>query len=197
MPCYRYAGVTPVVHPDAYVHPTAVLIGDVIVGAGCYVGPLASLRGDFGRIVLEEGANLQDTCVIHGFPASVTRIARNGHIGHGAVLHGCQIGEDAMVGMNAVVMDDAQIAPRSIVAACAFVKAGFSCEEQSLVMGAPARVSRQLTDKEVRWKQAGTREYQVLAQRCREAMEECAPLTELEAERPSLPASEVKPKDAS
>ena len=197
MPCYRYAGVTPVVHPDAYVHPTAVLIGDVIVGAGCYVGPLASLRGDFGRIVLEEGANLQDTCVIHGFPASVTRVARNGHIGHGAVLHGCQIGEDAMVGMNAVVMDDAHIAPRSIVAACAFVKAGFACEEQSLVMGAPARVSRQLTDKEVRWKQAGTREYQVLAQRCREAMEECAPLAELEADRPSLPASEVKPKDAS
>jgi phenylacetic acid degradation protein len=196
MPCYRYAGVTPVVHPDAYVHPTAVLIGDVIVGPGCYVGPLASLRGDFGRIVLEEGANLQDTCVIHGFPGSVTRIARNGHIGHGAVLHGCQIGEDAMVGMNAVVMDDAQITARSIVAACAFVKAGFSCEEQSLVMGAPARVSRQLTDKEVRWKQAGTREYQVLAQRCREAMEECAPLSEEEAVRPRLPESAVKPKGA-
>ncbi|SDT19555.1 phenylacetic acid degradation protein PaaY [Pseudomonas oryzae] len=197
MPCYRYAGVTPVVHPTAFVHPTAVLIGDVIVGPGCYVGPLACLRGDFGRIVLEEGANLQDTCVIHGFPESVTRVARNGHIGHGAVLHGCQIGEDAMVGMNAVVMDDAQIAPRSIVAACAFVKAGFACEEQSLVMGAPARVSRQLTDKEVRWKQAGTREYQVLAQRCREAMEECAPLAAVESDRPSLPASEVKPKGAS
>lgn len=197
MPCYRYAGVTPVVHPDAFVHPTAVLIGDVIVGPGCYVGPLACLRGDFGRIVLEEGANLQDTCVIHGFPESVTRVARNGHIGHGAVLHGCQIGEDAMVGMNAVVMDDAHIAPRSIVAACAFVKAGFACEEQSLVMGAPARVSRQLTDKEVRWKQAGTREYQQLAQRCREAMEECAPLAAVEVDRPSLPASEVKPKGAS
>ncbi len=197
MPCYRYAGVTPVVHPTAFVHPTAVLIGDVIVGPGCYVGPLACLRGDFGRIVLEEGANLQDTCVIHGFPESVTRVARNGHIGHGAVLHGCQIGEDAMVGMNAVVMDDAQIAPRSIVAACAFVKAGFACEEQSLVMGAPARVSRQLTDKEVRWKQAGTREYQVLAQRSREAMEECAPLAAVEVDRPSLPASEVKPKGAS
>ena len=197
MPCYRYAGVTPVVHPEAFVHPSAVLIGDVIVGAGCYVGPLASLRGDFGRIVLEEGANLQDTCVIHGFPDSVTRVARNGHIGHGAVLHGCQIGEDAMVGMNAVVMDDAHIAPRSIVAACAFVKAGFACEEQSLVMGAPARVSRQLTDKEVRWKQAGTREYQQLAQRCREAMEECAPLAAVEVDRPSLPASEVKPKGSS
>ncbi|MBV2134163.1 phenylacetic acid degradation protein PaaY [Pseudomonas sp. MAP12] len=194
MPCYRYAGVTPVVSPDAFVHPTAVLIGDVIVGPGCYVGPLASLRGDFGRIVLEEGANLQDTCVIHGFPGSVTRIERHGHIGHGAVLHGCRIGEDAMVGMNAVVMDDAQIAARSIVAACSFVKAGFVCAEQSLVMGAPARVSRQLTAKEVAWKQAGTREYQVLAQRCRDALEECEPLAELEAARPALPASAVRPK---
>ena len=197
MPCYAIDGITPVVDQSAHVHPSAVLIGDVIVGPGCYVGPLASLRGDYGRIVLEEGSNVQDTCVIHGFPESVTRVARNGHIGHGAVLHGCQIGEDAMVGMNAVVMDDAHIAPRSIVAACAFVKAGFACEEQSLVMGAPARVSRQLTDKEVRWKQAGTREYQLLAQRCREAMEECAPLAAVEIDRPSLPASEVKPKDAS
>ena len=194
MPCYRYAGVTPVVHPEAFVHPSAVLIGDVIVGAGCYVGPLASLRGDFGRIVLEEGANLQDTCVIHGFPDSITRIERNGHIGHGAVLHGCRIGEDAMVGMNAVVMDDALIAARSIVAACTFVKAGFVCEEQSLVMGTPARVSRQLTDKEVRWKQAATREYQALAQRCRGALEVCEPLSEPEAGRPRLPESTVRPK---
>ena len=102
-----------------------------------------------------------------------------------------------MVGMNAVVKDNARCRTALIVAACAFVKAGFSCEEQSLVMGAPARVSRQLTEKEVRWKQAGTREYQVLAQRCREAMEECAPLAAVEIDRPALPASEVKPKGAS
>ena len=120
MPCYSLEGLTPVVDPTAYVHPTAVLIGDVIIGPGCYVGPLAALRGDFGRIILEEGANLQDTCVMHGFPDSDTVVERNGHIGHGAVLHGCRIGADALVGMNAVVMDKAHIGERCIVAATAF-----------------------------------------------------------------------------
>lgn len=70
MTCYSLGGITPVIDPSAYVHPSAVLIGDVIVGPDCYVGPLASLRGDFGRIILEQGANLQDTCVMHGFPTA-------------------------------------------------------------------------------------------------------------------------------
>ncbi|MCY1284306.1 Protein YrdA [compost metagenome] len=196
MPCYSLEGVTPVVHPSAYVHPTAVLIGDVIVGPGCYIGPLAALRGDFGRIVLEEGANLQDTCVMHGFPDSDTVVERNGHIGHGAVLHGCVIGADALVGMNAVVMDKARIGERSIVSAAAFVKAGFECPPQSLVMGAPAAVKRQLSDDEVAWKQRGTREYQELTRRCLASMVECQPLAEVEAGRPRMGDSGFRPKGA-
>lgn len=194
MPCYSLEGVRPVVHPTAYVHPTAVLIGDVIVGPSCYIGPLAALRGDFGRIVLEEGANLQDTCVMHGFPDSDTVVERNGHIGHGAVLHGCRIGEDALVGMNAVVMDYAQIGPRSIVSAAAFVKAKFECAPQSLVMGAPASVKRSLSDEEIAWKRRGTEEYQSLAKRCIESLVECQPLTEVEEERPRLGDSGFRPK---
>ncbi|WP_137821511.1 phenylacetic acid degradation protein PaaY [Pseudomonas sp. D(2018)] len=197
MTCYSLDGLTPVVHPTAYVHPSAVLIGDVIIGPGCYVGPLASLRGDFGRIVLEEGANIQDTCVMHGFPDSDTVVERNGHIGHGAVLHGCRIGEDALVGMNAVVMDGAQIGARSFVSATAFVKAGFSCEAQSLVMGAPAQAKRRLSDEEVAWKQAGTREYQLLAQRCLTSLEVCAPLAEVEADRPRIADRGLRPKGTS
>jgi len=197
MPCYRLEGVTPVVDPSAYVHPTAVLIGDVIVGPRCYVGPGAVMRGDFGQLVLEEGANLQDTCVMHGFPGCVTKVERDGHIGHGAVLHGCVIGRDAMVGMNAVVMDNAVIGERSIVAAAAFVKAGFECSPQSLVLGSPAQVKRSLSDDEVAWKQQGTREYQRLVTRCREQMEECQPLTEREAGRPSLEAGQTVPKSQS
>ncbi|WP_437880683.1 phenylacetic acid degradation protein PaaY [Pseudomonas sp. LRF_L74] len=196
MTCYSLDGVTPVVHPTAYVHPSAVLIGDVIIGPGCYVGPLASLRGDFGRIVLEEGANIQDTCVMHGFPDSDTVVARNGHIGHGAVLHGCQIGEDVLVGMNAVVMDYAKIGARSFVAATTFVKARFECEEQSLVLGSPAAVKRRLSDDEVSWKQAGTHEYQVLARRCAQGLVACEPLTEVEAQRPRISDSGFRPKDA-
>ncbi|BAN48992.1 phenylacetic acid degradation protein PaaY [Metapseudomonas resinovorans] len=197
MTCYSLDGLTPVVHPTAYVHPTAVLIGDVIIGPGCYVGPLASLRGDFGRIVLEEGANIQDTCVMHGFPDSDTVVERNGHIGHGAVLHGCHIGEDVLVGMNAVVMDGARIGARSFVSATAFVKAGFSCDPQSLVMGAPAQVKRQLSDQEVAWKQAGTREYQLLAQRCLESLVACEPLAEVESDRRRIADRGLRPKGSS
>ncbi|SDI01564.1 phenylacetic acid degradation protein [Pseudomonas flavescens] len=196
MTCYSLDGVTPVVHPTAYVHPSAVLIGDVIIGPGCYVGPLASLRGDFGRIVLEEGANIQDTCVMHGFPDSDTVVARNGHIGHGAVLHGCQIGEDVLVGMNAVVMDYARIGARSFIAATTFVKARFECEEQSLVLGSPAAVKRRLSDEEVSWKQAGTREYQMLARRCAEGLVACEPLREVEPQRPRINDSGLRPKEA-
>lgn len=186
MPCYQIDGVTPVVHPSAYVHPTAVLIGDVHVGANCYVGPGASLRGDFGRIVMEAGSNLQDSCVVHAFPGRDAIVRRNGHVGHGAILHGGTIEEDAMVGMNSVIMDEAVIAARSIVGACAFVKAGFECEPASLIVGSPAKVLRQLSDKEVGWKQSGTREYQALTERCLETIKECAPLTEIDENRPQL-----------
>ncbi|WP_109513139.1 phenylacetic acid degradation protein PaaY [Pseudomonas ovata] len=194
MTCYSLDGLTPVIHPTAYVHPTAVLIGDVIIGPGCYVGPLASLRGDFGRIVLEEGANIQDTCVMHGFPDSDTVLGRNGHVGHGAVLHGCRIGEDVLVGMNAVVMDYAEIGARSFVAATSFVKARFRCEAQSLVIGSPATVKRALSDDEVAWKQAGTREYQQLAQRCLASLVACEPLSEIEPQRPRISDSAFRPK---
>jgi phenylacetic acid degradation protein len=149
------------------------------------------MRGDFGRLVLEEGANLQDTCVMHGFPGSVTRVGRNGHIGHGAILHGCVVEADAMVGMNAVVMDGAIVATRSIVAAAAFVKAGFECPPQSLVMGSPAKVKRELSDKEFQWKQKGTQEYQALVNRCRDGMDLCEPLSEIDIDRPSLSFSET------
>jgi len=192
MPCYEIEGVVPVVDPSAYVHPTAVLIGDVIVGPRCYVGPLASMRGDFGRLVLEEGANLQDTCVMHGFPDSDTVVERNGHIGHGAVLHSCVVRRDALVGMNAVVMDEAEIGESAFVAACAFVAAGMKVPARSLVAGVPARVRRQLGDEELAWKQEGTQTYQELTVRSLASLHEVAPLAQVEADRPRLPATEVR-----
>jgi phenylacetic acid degradation protein len=180
---YAINGVTPVVHPSAYVHPSAVLIGDVIVGPRCYVGPLASLRGDFGRLILEEGSNLQDTCVMHGFPNCDTVVEVDGHIGHGAVLHGCRIGRNAMVGMNAVIMDKAVIGADSIVAAMSFVKAGMVVAPRSMVMSAPAKVVRELTDEEIAWKSAGTRQYQELALRSLQTMRQVEALTEVELDR--------------
>lgn len=131
---------------------------------------------------------------MHGFPASDTVVERNGHVGHGAVLHGCRVGEDALIGMNAVVLDNAHIAPRCIVSAGALVKAGFHCEEQSLVLGSPAKVTRRLSDDEVAWKQTGTRAYQQLTRRCLETMRECQPLSEIEEGRGRYRDDAVRPK---
>jgi phenylacetic acid degradation protein len=192
MPCYSLEGVIPVIDPTAHVHPTAVLIGDVIVGPGCYVGPCACLRGDFGRIVLEEGVNVQDTCVIHGFPNQTTLVERNGHIGHGAVLHSCTVRRDALVGMNAVVMDEAEIGAEAIVVACTFVPAGMQVAPRTLVAGTPARKLRDLSDAEVAWKLEGTRTYQDLTRRCLASLVEVEPLSAPEANRPTVHAPDVK-----
>ena len=100
MPIYEIDGLKPVVHSSAFVHPDAVLIGDVIIGEGCYVAPLACLRGDFGRIIMETGSNIQESCVMHGFPGSDTVIEENGHVGHGAILHGCRVKKNALIGMS-------------------------------------------------------------------------------------------------
>lgn len=183
---YAIDGIVPVVDPTAFVHPTAVLIGDVIVGAGCYVGPCASLRGDFGRLVLEPGANLQDTCVMHGFPGTDTVVGEDGHIGHGAVLHGCKVGRNALIGMNAVIMDNAVIGESAMVAACAFVRAGVEIPARSLAAGMPARVIRDLSDEEIAWKIAGTHTYQDLTRRCLATLVECAPRAAAEPDRPRI-----------
>jgi phenylacetic acid degradation protein len=193
MPCYAIDGLVPVVDPSAFVHPSAVLIGDVIVGPGVYVGPCASLRGDFGRIVLERGSNVQDNCTMHGFPGSDTVVEENGHIGHGAVLHSCVVRRDALVGMNAVVMDEAEVGEASFVAACAFVRAGLKIPPRSLAAGVPAKVLRELTEQEMQWKLAGTRTYQRLAERCLATLEEVAPLHEVEPGRRRFTAADLKP----
>ena len=190
---YAIDGIIPVVDPTAYVHPSAVLIGDVIVGPGCYVGPCASLRGDFGRLILERGANLQDTCVMHGFPGTDTVVEEDGHIGHGAVLHGCRIGRNALVGMNAVIMDNAIVGESSIVAASAFVKAGAEIPPRSLAAGMPAKVVRALSDEEIAWKVDGTRTYQDLARRSLATMTECDPLSAVEPGRPRIHMPDVVP----
>lgn len=188
-------GIVPVVHPSAFVHPSAILIGDVIVGARCYVGPCASLRGDFGRLILEEGVNVQDTCVMHGFPGTDTIVESNGHIGHGAVLHGCTVKANALVGMNAVVMDNAVIGESSFVAASSFVKAGMEVPPRTLVAGIPAKIVRQLSDDELLWKQKGTAGYQQLTRRCLATMIETDPITRVEPNRPRVDMYKNVPLD--
>ncbi len=190
---YSINGVTPVVDPTAFVHPSAVLIGDVIVGANCYVGPCASLRGDFGRIELRAGANLQDVCVMHGFPGTDTLVEEDGHIGHGAILHGCIVRRNALVGMNAVVNDNAEVGESSMVAAMAFVKAGMVVPPRTLAAGIPARILRELSAQEMAWKVDGTKSYQELAQRSRATMLRTRPLAAVEPDRKRLDLPELLP----
>ena len=190
---YAIDGIVPVVDPTAYVHPSAILIGDVIIGPGCYVGPCASLRGDFGRLILERGANLQDTCVMHGFPGTDTVVEEDGHIGHGAVLHGCRIKRNALVGMNAVIMDNVVIGEEAIIAASAFVKAGVEIPPRVLVAGVPAKVIRPLSEDEIRWKSQGTATYQDLTRRCLATLHETVPLTAVEPDRKRIEMPDVVP----
>ena len=190
---YSINGVTPVVDPSAFVHPSAVLIGDVIVAANCYIGPCASLRGDFGRIDVRAGANLQDTCVMHGFPGTDTIVEEDGHIGHGAVLHGCVVRRNALVGMNAVVNDNAIVGESAIVAAIAFVKAGFEVPAGMLAAGMPARIVRALTAQELAWKVEGTDSYRELARRSAATMRATAPLTAAEPDRPRIEVADLLP----
>ena len=187
MPCYSIDGVTPVIDPSAFVHPSAVLIGDVIVGAHCYVGPCASLRADFGRIVLHTGANVQDSCIVHGFPFADTLIEQDGHIGHGAVLHACVVRRGALVGINAVVMDEAEIGEQAIVAACAFVRAGMKVPPRWLASGLPAKNQRALTEQEIAGKHEGTLIYQQLTRRCLDSMAQVHALSAVEPGQPRLP----------
>lgn len=185
MPAYAFEGFVPVVDPTAFVHPTASLIGDVIVGPCCYVGPGASLRGDFGRIVLGAGANVQDNCVLHTFPDEPVLLEENAHVGHAAMLHGCIVRRDSLVGIHSIVMDGAIVGVESFVGAGSFVKAGFEVPARTLVMGTPASVVRELRPEEISWKAKGTETYQELAARCLASLRECAPLTAPEPGRPT------------
>ena len=197
---YAIDGIVPVVDPSAFVHPSAVLIGDVIVGPRAYVGPCASLRGDFGRIIVEEGANIQDHCMLHGFPGKDTVVGPEVTVGHGAILHGCVVRRGALIGMNCVVNDNAEVGEHAVVAALAFVKAESRVPPRALAAGIPARVLRELSDEEIRWKDDNMHLYQQLAVRSATTMKAVEALTQPEPNRKridipgAIPLSELKKK---
>jgi phenylacetic acid degradation protein len=193
MPFYAYQGIIPVVGTDTFVHPTASLIGDVIVGKQCYIGPSASLRGDFGRIIIGDGSNIQDNCVLHSFPSEECVVESEGHIGHSAVLHGCRVGENSLVGISAVVMDGVVIGKGAIVGALSFVPSGLRIEDGMLAMGVPARILREVTKVEIQWKSRGTAGYRDLARQSIETMEQCLPLDKIEDGRMRVTVPEYRP----
>ena len=184
MAIYEFEGFIPVIHESAFVHPQANVTGNVFIGKDCYIGPGAALRGDWGKIVLEDGCNVQENCVVHMFPGTTVTFKEGAHIGHGAIIHGATVGKNSLIGMNAVLMDDCQIGDECIVGALAFVAAETVFEKRSLVVGNPAKKVKDISDQMMAWKTKGTGLYQQLPQDCRDTLKEAEPLREAEPNRP-------------
>ena len=180
---YEFNGYKPVIHPSAYVHKEATIIGNVFIGKDVYIGPGASLRGDWGQITIEDGCNVQDNCIIHIFPGKNVLLQQNSHIGHGAIIHGANIGRNSLVGMNAVVMDDANVGDECIVSALCFVKGEMQIPNRKIVVGNPAQIKGVVSNDMLAWKTKGTELYQQLPKECYDLMKECVPLTIIEENR--------------
>jgi phenylacetic acid degradation protein len=180
---YAFRDMVPVVDPSAYVHPQATLIGHVTVGPDCYVGPGAVLRGDWGKIVLERGCNVQECCVLHMFPGATVLLEEGAHVGHGAMVHGARVGRNSLVGMNAVLLDDVELEEECIVGALALVKAGTRWPRRSLVVGNPAERKGEVSDEMIAHKTEGTALYQGLPADAHAHLTEVDALTSVPANR--------------
>ncbi|MFN8699804.1 MAG: transferase hexapeptide repeat family protein [Flavobacteriales bacterium] len=180
---FEFRGIRPVIHDSAFVHPNATVTGNVIIGRAVYIGPGAALRGDWGQIIIHDGCNVQENCTIHMFPGVTTELHENAHIGHGAIIHGAEIGRDVLVGMNAVVMDRVKVGEGSVIGALCFVPADTVVPPRSIMVGNPGKIVKQVSDEMLEWKREGTRLYQQLPDDCRESLRPCEPLREIPAER--------------
>ena len=180
---YEFKGYKPVIHESSFIHPQSAVTGNVIVGKNCYIGPGAALRGDFGKIIIEDGCNVQENCIIHMFPGATVILKEGAHIGHGAIIHGAVIGKNCLVGMNAVVMDDVELGDESIVGALTLIKQGEKIPPRSLVAGNPGKIVKQVNDEMMAWKTEGTKIYQQLPAECNETLKPCEPLREVPNDR--------------
>ena len=189
MPFYSFGGLIPVVHPSSYVHELAVIVGDVIINEDCYIGPGAVIRGDWGRITLEKGCNVQENCVVHMFPGKHITMEEGAHVGHGAVVHGAQLKKNCLIGMNAVILDGAVVGENCIVGALSLVKADEVIPDNHLFVGNPGRVVRELTPDQIEWKTKGTELYQALPKDCYASLLPVTPLHEMEPGRPDHTAT--------
>lgn len=175
---YEFNGIKPVVQESAFVHPQAAVTGNVVIGKDVYIGPGCALRGDWGKIIISDGCNVQENCTIHMFPGVTVLLKESAHIGHGAIIHGATIGKNCLVGMNAVIMDEVDLGDESIVGALCFIRQGEKIPARSLVVGNPAKIIKPVSDEMIRWKTEGTKLYQQLPRHCMESLRPCEPLRE-------------------
>ena len=189
MAIYEFDGYRPIVKESAFVHPQAAVTGNVVIGEEVYIAPGAAIRGDWGKIVIKDGCNVQENCTIHMFPGVTVTLEESAHIGHGAIIHGGHVGRNCLVGMNAVVMDNVLIGKESIIGAMSFLKEGMEIPPRKLVVGNPAQIIKEVSDDMIQWKTEGTKLYQQLPGQLRESLKECKPLREEPEHQPSQSAN--------
>src|SRR5436190_12908102 len=182
---YSFEGHIPVIDPTSFIHPQAAVTGNVVIGKNCYIGPGAALRGDWGRIIIEDGCNVQENCTIHMFPGVTVLLKEGAHVGHGAIIHGATIGKNCLIGMNSVIMDNVELGDESIVGALSFIKEGEKIPARSLVVGNPAKAINQVSDEMISWKMKGTYLYEQLPKEMFDEWKSCEPLRKIPNHRPS------------
>jgi carbonic anhydrase/acetyltransferase-like protein (isoleucine patch superfamily) len=181
---YEFNGIKPVIHSSSFIHPQAAVTGNVVIGKDVYIGPGAALRGDWGKIIIEDGCNVQENCIIHMFPGLTVLLKEAAHIGHGAIIHGATIGKNCLIGMNSVIMDEVELGNECIVGALSFVKQGEKFSSRSLIAGNPARLIKEVTQEMIEWKTQGTKLYQQSPKQCFETLKPCEPLREQTDQQP-------------
>lgn len=185
MAVFSFNGFIPVIKASSFVHPQANVTGNVIIGEDVYIGPGAVIRGDWGQIIIEDGCNIQENCVIHMFPGTTVLLKKGAHIGHGAIIHGGTIGENSLIGMNSVIMDDVVIEEECIIGALSFIPGKTHIPKRSLVVGNPGKIIKEVSDEMIAWKTKGTQLYQALPAECHQSLKEVQPLREIEENRPT------------
>lgn len=183
---FEFNGYRPVIDESSFIHPNANVIGNVVIGKNVYIGPGAAIRGDWGEIIISDGCNVQENCIIHMFPGVTVRLMEAAHIGHGAIIHGAVVGENSLIGMNSVLMDDVVIGKECIVGALCFVPAKMIIPDRKIVVGNPAKIVKDVSDDMIKWKTEGTKLYQALPEECFASLRECEPLREIPANRPQM-----------
>ena len=166
MGIYEFEGKRPVIGKATFVHPEATIIGDVTIGNGCYIGPGARLRGDWGSIIIGSDSNIQENCVIHVKPGETVYLGERSHIGHGAILHGPVLGKHVVVGMGAIIMDNVRVGDGCCIGAGTLLPGGMVIESNKLIIGVPGKVVGDVDDslkKNLDW---GTGIYMELPGRC-------------------------------
>lgn len=176
---YQFKNFIPVIDESSFIHPQSAVTGNVVIGKNVCIGPGAAIRGDFGKIIIEDGCNVQENCIIHMFPGVTVLLKENSHIGHGAIIHGASIGKNCLIGMNAVIMDNVELGDECIVGALSFIKADEKIPARNLVAGNPAKIMKAISDEMIKWKNEGTKIYQQLSADMKSEWKVCEPLRKI------------------